>query len=112
MWSLRLDQVCSAEGEGEAAAPQEQSSEEEEEDQPRSRRRRRRAKPSAASSDQLRERWQWLAAIKPEDKPWIYFAMHRAYHSKVVSLAWSRSLTHKRPSIRKMGSLRVSEQHG
>lgn len=59
--------------------------EEVEEEQPKSKRRRRRAKSSVASLDQLRERWHWLADIKTEDKPWIFFAMHRAYHSKVTA---------------------------
>jgi len=65
--------------------------EEEEEDQPKSKRRRRRAKSSVASLDQLRERWHWLADIKTEDKPWIFFAMHRAYHSKVTATHCARS---------------------
>ena len=67
------------------------AAEEEEEDQPKSRRRRRRAKSSVASLDQLRERWHWLADIKTEDKPWIFFAMHRAYHSKVTAMHYARS---------------------
>ena len=52
---------------------------------PSSRRRRQRSRSRAASPGELRERWSWLSEIKPEDKPWIYFALHRAYHAKVAS---------------------------
>ena len=49
------------------------------------RRRRRSARSRAASVEELRERWAWLGELKPEDKPWIYFALHRAHHSQVSS---------------------------
>lgn len=81
---------CTAGGEEEGAEAV-SAAEEEEDDQPKSRRRRRRAKSSVASLDQLRERWHWLADIKTEDKPWIFFAMHRAYHSKVTATHCGKS---------------------
>ena len=52
---------------------------------PSSRRRRQRSRSKAASEGELRERWSWLSEIKPEDKPWIYFALHRAHNAKVIS---------------------------
>ena len=52
---------------------------------PSSRRRRQRSRSKAASAGELRERWSWLSEIKPEDKPWIYFALHRAHNAKVTS---------------------------
>ena len=73
----------SADGEGKSAQPSE--SRNDAKDVPSSNKRRRRsARSKAAGAEELWERWRWLSDIKPEDKPWIYFAMHRAYHSKVA----------------------------
>ncbi|CAK0736461.1 hypothetical protein CVIRNUC_000749 [Coccomyxa viridis] len=56
---------------------------------PSSRRRRQRSRSKAASAGELRERWSWLSEIKPEDKPWIYFALHRGYNAKAeYDKAW------------------------
>ena len=78
--------TCLLAGEAEdAAAPSKEHDDEEEEELPSARRRRRSARSRAASVEELRERFAWLSGLKPEDKPWIYFALHRAHHSRVNS---------------------------
>ena len=62
---------------------------------PSSRRRRQRSRSKAASAGELRERWSWLSEIKPEDKPWIYFALHRAYNAKVTSSSHQLATGHE-----------------
>lgn len=33
--------------------------------------------------EELRQDWAWLDDMKAEDRPWLYFGLHRAYHSQV-----------------------------
>jgi hypothetical protein len=45
---------------------------------------RRRRRSGVKTLEELRDDWGWLLDIKPEDKPWLYYALHKAYHSRVT----------------------------
>ena len=57
---------------------------EEEQEQPSSSsRRRRRGAQKKKGLEDLRGDWAWLDDMKVEDRPWLYFGLYRALHSKV-----------------------------
>jgi hypothetical protein len=34
--------------------------------------------------EELRGSWGWLDGAAPEDRPWLHFAAHRAFHQLVL----------------------------
>ncbi len=47
--------------------------------------RRRRGKAVKKSASDLQAEWAWLAELRPEDQPWLFFALYKAYQSQVPS---------------------------
>jgi hypothetical protein len=47
--------------------------------------RRRRGKAVKKSVADLQAEWAWLAEMKREDQPWLFFALYKAYESQVHS---------------------------
>ncbi|BDA44128.1 probable protein-tyrosine sulfotransferase 1 at C-terminar half [Coccomyxa sp. Obi] len=45
-------------------------------------RRRRRGKAAVKSLADLQAEWAWLADMRREDQPWLFFALYRAYESQ------------------------------
>ncbi len=47
-------------------------------------RRRRRGKAAVKSLSDLQAEWAWLADMRREDQPWLFFALYKAYESQVT----------------------------
>lgn len=46
--------------------------------------RRRRGKAAVKSLADLQAEWAWLADMKMQDQPWLFFALHKAYDAQVL----------------------------
>lgn len=71
-----------------------------EEDTAQASKRRRRRGSRVKPLEELQEDWQWLSELKADDKPWLYFALHKAYHARECqSLSSTRQNAHAPPCI-------------